>query len=210
MGENESTSVKPPEPGPWKVGILGRIARSKGHYVFLDAARELIDRGRDDIRFVVIGEGLSPNDTRELERTVGEKGLSSEFEFRGFRKDVAHELSQLHALVMPSLAEPLGRVVLDACQAQRPIIVADSGGLGEFSRALDVGIRVHAGDPTALASSIAQTLDNYDAEYKRFQRASQRAKERLCADSYLDAVHSVLSDAANGHHSALEWFGDPP
>jgi glycosyltransferase involved in cell wall biosynthesis len=210
MGETEPTNVKPPQPGPWKIGVLGRIARSKGHYVFLDAARELVSRGRDDIQFVVIGEGLSTEDTLEFKRAVDANGLTDNFELRGFRSDVAHELNLLHALVMPSLAEPLGRVVLDACRAQRPIIVSDSGGLGEFSRALDVGIRVRAGDPTALASSIAQTLDNYDAEYERFQRAAERAKERLGAESYLDAVQSVLSDAANGHHSSLEWFGDAP
>jgi glycosyltransferase involved in cell wall biosynthesis len=203
------TSPNPPNPAEWRVGILGRIATSKGHYVLLDAARMIVDQGRGDIRFVVIGEGLSEEDGQKFESAVSDKGLVSAFEFRGFRRDVAFELSQLHALVIPSLAEPLGRVVLDACIARRPIILSDSGGLGEFSRALDIGIRVPAGDSSALASSIVVLLDNYDAEYERFSKAAARTERTLTPDSYLDAIESVLSNAANRQPSSLEWFGAP-
>jgi glycosyltransferase involved in cell wall biosynthesis len=209
MNPGGQTNVEPPNIGAWRVGILGRIAMSKGHYVFLDAARMLMDQGRSDILFVVIGEGLSDEDSQAYQNAVADKGISAAFEFRGFRRDVGLELSRLNALVIPSFAEPLGRVVLDACIARRPIILSDSGGLGEFSRALDIGIRVPAGDASALASSIVVLLDNYDAEYERFSKAAARTERTLTPDSYLDAIESVLSNAANRQPSSLEWFGAP-
>jgi glycosyltransferase involved in cell wall biosynthesis len=200
-------NVSRPGKGHWKVGILGRIARSKGHYVFLEAARILVEQGRNDIFFVVIGEGLTDKDTQDFKVAVRDSGMSTNFEFRGFRSDIGAELSRIHVVAMPSLAEPLGRVVLDACVARRPIIVSDSGGLGEFSREFEIGLRVPPGDANSLASSIACLVDNYDIEYDQFDHAAKLTEQRLNPDSYVAAIALVLDNAATGRATSIEWFG---
>jgi glycosyltransferase involved in cell wall biosynthesis len=199
---------RPPAP-PWRIGILGRIAVSKGHYVFLEAAKQIIARAADDIRFVVIGEGLTPGETATFYNAVHEAGMSEYFELRGYRTDVAEELARLHLIVIPSIAEPLGRVLLDACVARTPAIVSDSGGLGEFSRHLDIGRRFKAEDPQDLATNVNAAIEGYESELVTFDNAAARMLERLAPQSYIDTVSAIIDNASRGKSTAVEWRGDP-
>jgi glycosyltransferase involved in cell wall biosynthesis len=201
-------SAPPPPAPPWRVGILGRIAVSKGHYVFLEAAKQLLAGPNRDVRFVVIGEGLVAADTDAFYGAVERSGMSQHFELRGYRTDVASELARLHLVVIPSIAEPLGRVLLDACVANRPAIVSDSGGLGEFSRHFDVGRRFRAEDSEDLARNIDAALNTYEHERALFEKASQNLLRRLAPRSYIDTVSMIIENAARGKPTAVEWLGD--
>jgi glycosyltransferase involved in cell wall biosynthesis len=202
--------VPPNEGEPWRIGILGRIADSKGHPVFLEAAARLVAQGHSDLRFVVIGEGLTASDTAAFQRAVTAAGLDAFFELRGYRKDVAGELGRLNLLVIPSLAEPLGRVLLDACAAGIPAIVSDSGGLGEFSCDLEIGIRIAAGDPARLAEEILMFLEDHQTMTCEFRAAARRVYQRMASGSYLAAMDQILRNAALGKNTSIEWFGDSP
>lgn len=201
---------QPPVDGePWCIGILGRIADSKGHPVFLEAAARLMAAGHRNLRFVVIGEGLTALDTAAFKAAVTTAGLDSFFELRGYRKDVAGELGRLNLLVIPSLAEPLGRVLLDACAAGIPTIVSDSGGLGEFSRDLEIGTRIPAGDSARLAEEILFFLEDYENRTTLFRAAAHRVYRRMASGPYLAAMDQILRNAAAGKNTSIEWFGEP-
>jgi Glycosyltransferase len=203
------TAAQPPTAPPWRVGILGRIAVSKGHYVFLDAAKKIVANANRDIRFVVIGEGITPADTEAFHSAVQEAEMSEHFELRGYRTDVAEELARLHIVVIPSISEPLGRVLLDASVAGRPAIVSDSGGLGEFSRHLDIGRRFKAEDPADLAKAIGASIDGYENELAGFESASREMLRRLSPESYVSTVSTIIENASRGETTAVEWLGDP-
>jgi glycosyltransferase involved in cell wall biosynthesis len=201
---------KPPVDGePWRIGILGRIADSKGHPVFLEAAARLLAAGHKNLRFVVIGEGLTAPDTAAFQAAVTAAGLDSFFELRGYRKDVAGELGRLNLLVIPSLAEPLGRVLLDACAAGIPSIVSDSGGLGEFSRDLEIGTRIPAGDSARLAEEILVFLKDHQTVTREFRAAARQVYHRMASGPYLKAMDQIIRNAAAGRNTSIEWFGEP-
>jgi glycosyltransferase involved in cell wall biosynthesis len=201
--------VPPSDGEPWRIGILGRIAESKGHPLFLDAAARLVGDGHKNLRFVVVGEGLTASDTAAFQGAVAAAGLDSFFELRGYRKDVAEELGRLNLLVIPSLVEPLGRVLLDACAAGIPAIVSDSGGLGEFSRDLDIGIRIPAGDPARLAEEILGFIKDHQNMTREFRAAARQVYHRMASGPYLKAMDRILRNAAAGKNTSIEWFGEP-
>ena len=88
------------------------------------------------------------------QKTIKDSGLSAKFEFRGYRTDVEMELSRLDLLVIPSIAEPLGRVLFDAAEFGVPVVLSDGGGLGEIGKRFDIGVRFESGNPDALAEAI--------------------------------------------------------
>lgn len=198
-----------PSDASWRVGILGRIAKSKGHYLFLDAARALVAAKRTNIQFVIIGDGLTPVDAGEFKEAVKAAGMTSHFDFRGYQSDLKTELDNIDLLVIPSPAEPLGRVLFDACVANRPAIVADSGGLGELSRRMEVGLRFESGNSEQLAKSIEGCLDNYEATVTRFSEEAAGLVKRLAPEPYFAAVRKIIDNAAMPRPSAIEWLGDP-
>jgi glycosyltransferase involved in cell wall biosynthesis len=193
----------------WRIGIVGRIAASKGHWIFLEAAKKLIESGARDVQFVVIGEGIDQKATREFHDAVKESGVSAHFDLRGYRTDIFEELARLHVVTIPSLAEPLGRVLLDASVARRPAIVSASGGLGEFSERFGLGRRVPPGDPASLAEGWKAMLEAYETEVAEFDEAAARTLARLNPKSYSDALSLLISKAAQFRPSRVEWLGDP-
>jgi glycosyltransferase involved in cell wall biosynthesis len=189
------------------IGILGRIAISKGHYLFLEAASLLKD-WLPTCRFVVIGEGLTAEDTLQFSEAVQESGLDADFELRGYRTDLTAELSRLDLLVIPSLAEPLGRVLFDAAEHGVPVVLSDAGGLGELARRFNIGVTFKSGDSEALADAIVMSVDDYPAICLQFYAAAVSMLERLPMRSYLDSVDRILRAAAY-HKTANEvWLGD--
>lgn len=189
------------------IGILGRIAVSKGHYLLLEAAKQLVDQ-IEGCRFVVIGEGLTQTDTDAYRTAVKQAGLADRFEFRGYRTDIESELAKVDVLAIPSIAEPLGRVLFDAAEFGVPVVVADSGGLGEVSDRFSIGLRFKAEDSGALADALVIADRKYDEVVSVFGVAAVNMFERLPSHSYITAVERILSRAAERQTTAEVWLGD--
>jgi len=93
-----------------RVGFLGRILNyHKGTDLLARVARALIDMGRQDIEFVVLGDGP---DRSAVESLCEQMRVSHLFTFLGFRPDVE---SLLNAFDVGGLREALG-----GCEAAHP------------------------------------------------------------------------------------------
>lgn len=191
----------------FKIGILGRIAHSKGHYLLLDAAKAL-HCARDDFRYVVIGEGLTDRDTEAFRSAVHREGLDDLFDFRGYRSNLAEELDRLHVLTIPSIAEPLGRVLFDAAEQGVPVVLSDAGGLGELSKRFGIGVRFASGSAQALATALSDVAGSYEETVSDFRVAAVAMLESLSMEPYLEVVAEVLRRSASGKPTRLEWLGE--
>lgn len=190
------------------LGLVGRICESKGHYLTLEAARILCKSGFR-FRVRVIGDGMTAEDTMRFQSAVAQAGLAEVFDFRGYCRDIKTEFRAIDLLLIPSLAEPLGRVLYDAALYGVPVIASDSGGLGEICRLYDVGERVPAGNATALASAIRSIPGRLPELKSRFRVQSRKMLRALDMDSYLTAMESLLLQATAWRPSAIRWVGDP-
>lgn len=144
----EADYTKPALTGPITFGYLGRISPEKGVDTLLKAARLLPPNGW---RLLIAGAALGdPAPYHALA-----EGLP--VEFIGFQRPKAL-FDQIDCLVAPSLwAEPLGRTVLEAYQAQVPVIGARSGGIAEIIA--DDAWLVPPGDEAALAARMCALLE---------------------------------------------------
>ncbi|MBM6577479.1 glycosyltransferase family 4 protein [Microvirga sp. SRT01] len=141
--------VKPALSGPITFGYLGRLSPEKGVDTLLAAARLLPPTGW---RLLIAGAALGPIEPY-LELAAG-----LPVEFIGFQspKDL---FERIDVLVTPSLwAEPLGRTVLEAYQAQVPVIGSRSGGIAEIIA--DDAWLVAPGDVAALVERMRAVLDH--------------------------------------------------
>jgi glycosyltransferase involved in cell wall biosynthesis len=194
-------------PDSFIFGILGRMAISKGHYLLIDAVKQLGDR-LPESRFVVIGEGLTLADTKAYQDAVAEAGLTERFVFRGYQTNIEEELSAINGLLIPSLAEPLGRVLFDAAEFGVPVVVSDGGGLGEVGKRFDIGVSFTTENPIALADAMVDLAENFDRHRAAFAKAAVSMMERLKMDSYLDVVGKILESGTQRQPCTLIWQGD--
>ncbi len=158
------------------VGAAGRHSPEKGFAVFVDAAAKVAAM-RDDVGFVLFGDGPLRGD---LERQVGERGLTKRFHFAGFRSDVQRFLPNLDLAVMSSYTEGLPVILLETGAAGVPTVATAVGGIPEVIDDAVSGWLVPAGDVSALANAIAHAV-------------SDSAKLRIVGDAARDRIRRDFS-----------------
>ena len=189
-----------------RFALLGRIAESKGHYLLLDA----LERLRDDafpLKIKIIGEGLTKQETRRFEASVAKRGFEDVFEFRGYQSDIAAELSDVDLLLIPSIAEPLGRVLYDAAELGVPVIASDAGGLGEVCQRFDIGVQFASQNAEALAAAMKHASKDLVAVTDQFQRQALEMMRRLNSANYFEHMAEMLRRTAERKPTSFEWFG---
>lgn len=138
------------------VGMIGRLEPVKGAEYFIDAAKE-VSGNFPGARFIVIGEGAL---RKALELRVAHYGLAGRFLFTGWREDIREILNGIDILVLPSLNEALGLVLLQAQAAGVPVVASRVGGVEEALVDGQTGILVSPADSKALASAIGTLLND--------------------------------------------------
>lgn len=158
------------------IGLVANIRGSKGHDVFLEAARDVL-RARPDARFLIVGDGVGH---AEVRRRVGEMGLEAAVTLTGFRRDIPEVMAALDVLVLPSLrSEATSQVIPQAFAVGTPVVASTVGGNPELVRDGETGRLVPPGDARALAAAILELVGD-----PARARALGRAGARLVAERY--------------------------
>lgn len=145
------SSPAPLPEGPPRLVAIGRLAEQKG-FPLLVEAMALAAPDLPDLHLTLIGEGpFRP----QLERQIASAGLQDRITLTGWLDEtgVRDHLARAHALVLPSFAEGLPMVVMEAFAAARPVIASAIMGVPELVSPA-TGWLVPAGDPAALAEAI--------------------------------------------------------
>ena len=145
-----------PDPAPDlprpRVLFVGRLAAQKGVATLLEAVPLLRRRAA----VVLVGDGpLRP----ALERQAGRLG-PGRVRFQGFvaHAEVPAWLAAADVLVLPSVYEELGSVLLEAMAAGLPVVASAVGGIPDALG--PAGRLVSPGDPAALAAAVDQVLED--------------------------------------------------
>ncbi|TFG94612.1 MAG: colanic acid biosynthesis glycosyltransferase WcaL [Myxococcales bacterium] len=150
---------------------VGRLSAQKGHRTLLDAFERLVREGVD-ARLVLAGDG----ELREsLEVYVRERGIADRVAITGWvsGERVRELLRECRALVLPSFAEGLPVVIMEAFAMQRPVISTFVGAIPELVEPGVSGWLVPAGDEGALVDAMRDALQSAPARLEAFGRAGR-------------------------------------
>jgi len=137
---------------------VSRLDPDKGVSYLLDAL-SLLKARRTDFFLNVIGNGIQ---RKLLEKKTKELDLINYVVFHGItsKHEVAAYMSQCDFLVLPSLFETFGCVIIEAMACGKPVIATNMGGPNEIVTK-ETGILVPPADAEALMNGINYMLDNY-------------------------------------------------
>jgi glycosyltransferase involved in cell wall biosynthesis len=137
---------------------IGRLTEQKGHVVLLQAAHQLIKEGRS-FKLIFVGDGeLRP----QIEHLIELLDLQSHVEITGWCSgaEVRAHLIQSRALVLPSFAEGLPVVIMEALALGRPVISTYIAGIPELVESGINGWLVPPGSVDALADVMRLALNS--------------------------------------------------
>jgi glycosyltransferase involved in cell wall biosynthesis len=191
-------SVRAQEPpGRREVIYAGNLAPLKGVHLLIEAF-SLVRPNFANLRLRLVGDSVNPAYAEKLRRMTTAAGLEKwvVFEDAVSQRELAKRFSLAAVLVLPSLSEALGRVVLEAMAVGIPVIGSSVGGIPELIADGETGFLVKPGDVPALAERLAWVLDHPDQGRDMGLRGRAFAIERFSATGYRDAYHQMLDAAA--------------
>ncbi|HEX9709316.1 MAG TPA: glycosyltransferase family 4 protein [Candidatus Thermoplasmatota archaeon] len=182
-----------PAGAPYAV-FVGRLVRTKGLSVLVEAAREV----RQPLRFVICGQGP---EAEGLAGQAADFGVADRFDFRGFTGEAAKRelLAGARLLVHPATFESFGIAVLEALDLACPVVATAVGGLPEVVG--DAGVLVRPGDPKALAAAV-DLVAGGGAERDRLARAARAQAAKFAWPKLAAQVEQIYLEAARGRARA--------
>jgi len=174
--------------------VANMNVNTKGHLDLLEAAR-LICPVFPEVRFVLIGDG---RERAGLENKVDEWALRKNVLFLGHRTDVPDLLRCSDMFVLPSWAEGLPNVVLEALAAGLPVVATRVGGIPEIIEDGANGLLVAPKDPSALAVAILRLLRDKELAERLAREGQARVCDRFSFDRVLQQVKGLYEEAQPG------------
>ncbi len=135
---------------------VGRLSQEKGHVPLIRAVAKLVKEGVS-LQLILVGDGpMRPL----IERLIREHSLGSHVTITGWRNsaEVREEILQARALVVPSFAEGLPVVIMEALALGRPVVSTSIAGIPELVQPGVDGWLVPAGSVAALADALRSAL----------------------------------------------------
>lgn len=157
-----------------RIVFVGRIIRAKGVEVLLDAV-ESLRAEHEDLVVTVVGDGP---DRPLLESMASRRGLAPMVDFVGAksRDEVAKILGESDVFVLPSFAEGVPVVLMEAMGAGLPVIATYVGGMTELIEDETNGLLIQPLDDRQLADAIGRLLVDPELR-RRLGRAGRRTVE---------------------------------
>lgn len=159
---------------PYDLVYVGELREAKGLPFLLHALARLRASGLP-LRMLMVGSGP---DEAILRTTADSLGLGSAVSFEP-AQPIRNVLARGRIMVVPSLAESLPYVVLEAAAAAQPMVATNVGGIPEIFGAYS-GDLVPPRDANALAEAIARIVaDDPQTTSARFKALSASVRERF-------------------------------
>jgi glycosyltransferase involved in cell wall biosynthesis len=176
-----------PQAAP-RLVCVGRLCEQKGQLLLVEAAGRVVDSGRA-LELVLAGDGEM---RAEIEALIDRLGLRPHVRITGWIANdrVRAEILAARALVLPSFAEGLPVVIMEAMALRRPVITTFVAGIPELVRDGEDGWLVPAGDIEALAAAMCDCLA---APGEALARMGDLAHDRVLMRHDVDAEAAKLA-----------------
>ena len=141
---------------------IGRLCEQKGQLLLLDAMKQLHDEGIN-CKLILAGDGPMRKD---VENRIAAYQLNNVVEITGWisSEQVKSLLIESRGMVLPSFAEGLPVVIMEALALRRPVISTYVAGIPELIQHGKNGWLVPPGDVSSLKTAMQELLNTSDAD----------------------------------------------
>ena len=181
-GEPQKAAL-PVLPGDTVITCIAELHPRKGHKYLLDAFLKL-QKTIPHLQLVLVGEG-------PLRSELEKKYSSPNIHFLGWREDIPQILAASDMLVLPSLKEAFGLVILEAMASRVPVIATRAGGVPDLIESGKTGYLVPSANSDKIESAILNLLHNSDQKKDVVETAYQTVGSHFTAQKMAESTAQV-------------------
>jgi glycosyltransferase involved in cell wall biosynthesis len=174
--------------------FVGMLIFLKGIHILIQAM-EFIIRQIPAAKLLIIGRGGYRG---QLEKLVTELGLDGKVEFADHvpQATLRGYMESCQVLVLPSLSEGLGRVIIEAMACGKPAIGTNVGGIPNLIHDGINGFLIPPNDPEALAEKVIYLLSNEDKAVRMGAKGKEFVAQAFSTEKYVEGYGEVLDESA--------------
>ena len=184
------------------VGVVGRLCPVKGQEEFIRAMAEVC-RVIPNVTGIMIGKDAEFGGAYEakLKSIAKTSGLNGRVIFSGYQPDPFSFINAMDFLVLPSKAEGLPLVVLEAMRLKKAVVATKVGGVSEVVEDGKTGILVSPNDSRSLTQAMLKLLKDRSLTQKMgeagFEQVRKRFSETRMCDRVLELYDELMAKGKN-------------
>jgi glycosyltransferase involved in cell wall biosynthesis len=184
-----------------RVLFVGAICISKGLMELIEALDPLMD-SRPDLRARLVGFPQYPGEQERVLERISRMKNADRVAVPGpkFGAELAAEYRNADLLVLPSYAEGVPMVILEAMAAGLPIVTTNVGGIPDVVKHGVNGLLVPPRDVGALRDALARVIDSAPLG-QRMGESNLRDVRHYNADAFASACARLYRSVMNGQSS---------
>jgi len=175
-------------PGKILIGHVGALVnQDKGQEFLIDAAKKL-QKSCPNLVFLLIGEG------KDRDKLEAQAKLLNNIKFIGFTSNIGNYLRAFDIFVFPSLQEGLGSTLLDAMEAELPIIASNVGGIPDIIQHDKNGRLISPKNSQAISDSILSLLNNNSLARRLANKGKEDSRQyhpSVISQRYMSVYESI-------------------
>lgn len=190
-------------PDSFVFGTVGRLVPTKGQIYLINAfakVKQLVPSAD----LILVGDGRL---RKQLGKQAAETLYTDSVHFLGYRDDIPELLKAMDVFVFPSVAEGLGRGLLEAMAAGVPCIGTNVGGVPEILADGKYGLLVPPEDDNALAEAMLRTAAMSQEEKADLTReARQRVTDEYDHQTIIRRLDNLYRNQVAAKQSFAEYI----
>jgi glycosyltransferase involved in cell wall biosynthesis len=177
------------------IGIIGNLQRWKGQKLLVEAVM-LLRASFSTLACVIVGDTASTVDDKryavELSSFIQASNLTDSVVIAGYHRDVANYMNAVDLVVHASvLAEPFGRVLLEAMALKKPLVASRAGGVLEIVVDGVSGLLFEPGNAEDLARALRSALSDTASAERMGIAGYERLLEEFSIAAHVRRIQEV-------------------
>lgn len=177
------------QPNAFIIGFVGWLLPIKGPMYLLKAMPKVWVE-HPDVTLVFVGKGDLDVDLRAA---ALELKADDRVKFLGWRDDIEDIMQIFDLLVLPSLNEGMGRVVVEAMAAGKPVVASNVGGIPDLVKHGQSGFLVPPADEDALVEAIVHFVNNPE-QAKKMGVMGRLNSHRFSLAAMIEKLDAIYED----------------
>jgi glycosyltransferase involved in cell wall biosynthesis len=176
----------------YDIAYVGRFSNEKGFFVLLDALSMMRSIGIEP-KMIAVGTYESDETQSLIFKFLESKRLSHMIDWKYDSPDPIQYIAQAKILILPSLREGLGRVILEAMSVGTTVIATSVGGIPEIINSSDVGMLVQPGNVDQLFQAIVYLLQNEADRIEKSIAAHRLLDHRFTLEIFQENIRQIYA-----------------
>ena len=147
------------DPQRFHIVTVGRVSHEKGMDIAVQVCAKLVESGRKDICWWIVGDGPAMQEVRAL---VTDLGVEPYMKLVGMKGNPYPYIRQANLYVQPSRFEGYPMTILESLVIGQPVISTDNNGAREILRDGETGILCEC-DASEITKELLVMLQHFDS-----------------------------------------------